>query len=439
MPEPLPPGPVDPVALGGADILEALERARHRHGDLVRLARPGGDVWLVAGPGLARAVLGERPQDFGKGPASRRSRGLPGVLGGGLLTNADEARRLQRRRLLQPAFTQQRIDALTPAVAAATAARVARWLPPERATATATSSVDVYPEMEELAAGTLQRLLFGRLLEHAGARRLRLPLATGVARAGEARAARARVDRVVREEIERRARRPMPPGVGDALGLLLAGRARGEIDDDGVLDEMATLVLAGVETTASAAAFAMALLAHSPAVQRDVVEEVDTVLQGRPPTAADLRRLPRVDAVIDEGLRLFPAIPAAPRRALRETLLGGYLVPAGTRLLVSIHVLHRHPHHWRSPARFRPERFLSGEAGTRSAFLPFGAGSHLCIGRDLARLQARLVVALAVQRARLAASEGERLGRRVAVGLTPAGGTSLVVRPRPKAGPRTAV
>lgn len=433
----LPPGPADLGALGGRDTLEAFERARARFGDLVRLARPRGEVWLVAGAGLARAVLAERPEDFGKGAPARHRRGLHAVLGTGLLTAGSEPMRLQRRRLLQPAFSRRRVDALTPAVVAESAARISRWVS-HAAGERGTARVDVYPELESLAADTLQRLLFGRVLQGAEARRLRLPLALGVGRAGEARAAREAVDAAVRREVARRARHPLPGGVQDVLGLLLAGRAAGQIDDRGVLDEMATLILAGVETTASACAFALALLARAPRVQRAVSEETDRVLQGELPTAADLRRLERLDGVLDEALRLFPPIPAAPRRALRESLLGGYLVPAGTHLLVSIHALHRHPDHWRAPATFRPERFAHLAPGARAAFLPFGAGSHVCIGRELARLQARATIALTLQRARLSAPEGETLGRQVAVGLTPAGGTRLVLRPRRSGGDRPA-
>lgn len=427
MSELLPPGPVAVASFGGADVLEGLERVRARHGDLVRLARPAGEVWLVAGPGVARAVLTERPEDFGRPGPARPGRGLHGVLGDGLLTSGSEARRLRRRRLLQPAFRRERVDALTPAVASAAAARVEGWSRGGAAT------VDVYPELEALASETLPRLLFGRVLGENG-RRLRLPLASGIAGPGRARQARARVDAVVRAEVARRQERPLPSAVEDALGLMLAGRERGEIDDQGVLDEMATLLAAGVETTASAGAFALALLARAPKAQRRVADEVDRVLQGRLPGAADLRRLPEVDAVLDEALRLFPAIPSAPRQARRDALLGGYLVPAGTRLLVSIHALHRHPGHWRAPAAFRPERFLEHPQGTRAAYLPFGAGGHLCIGRDLARLQGRLTVALTVQRMRLAALEGDRLRRRVAIGLTPDGGTRVRVRPRRGAG-----
>jgi len=431
MSELLPPGPVALRAFGGADTLEALERARGRHGDLVRIAGPRGEVWLVADPAMARAVLADRPEDFGKGAPPRPGRGLHGVLGSGLLTTGSEPQRLRRRLLLQRAFTRERVDALAPAVASATASRLARWLDGE----VPATTLDVYPELEALAAETLQRLLFGRVLEAPS--RLRLPLAMGVAGAAEARAARARVDAVVREEIARRSRLPLPGGVEDVLGLLSAGSEAGEIDERGVLDEMATLVLAGVETTASASAFALALLARSPRNQQGAAEEVDRVLQGGLPTAARLRRLPRVDAVLDEALRLFPAIPSAPRLALRDSLLGGTLVPAGTRLLVSIHVLHRHPHHWRAPAAFRPERFLDGAPGTRSAYLPFGAGGRLCIGRELARLQGRVVIASALQRLRLEPVDGERLGRRVAVGLTPERGTRLRMRARAVAGWRS--
>ncbi|MEJ2665521.1 MAG: cytochrome P450 [Deinococcales bacterium] len=426
--DPLPPGPIALAAAGGRDTLETLERVRARYGDLVRLARPGAEVWLVAGPGLARAVLAERPQDFGKGARRRGARALHAVLGGGLLTAPDDGRRLRRRRTLQPAFSRARIDALVPAASSLAADRVDRWL----RTSARAGAVDVYPELEELAARLTQRLLFGRELDSAASRALRLPLALGAVSMGRARAARAAVDAVLTSELARRAAEPMPAAVQDALGLLLGARHAGRIDDAGILDELATLTLAGIETSASAAAFALSLLARDHAVQRDVAADVARSLRDRPPTtAADLRRLPAVAAAFDESLRLFPPVPAAPRQALRDSLLGGRLVPAGTRLLVSIHTLHRHPDYWRDPAAFRPHRFLDGDGGpARAAFLPFGAGTHLCLGRELATMLGRLVIASCVQRAVLSAPEDEPLRRKLAVGLTPASGTRLTLAPR---------
>ncbi|MEJ2290202.1 MAG: cytochrome P450 [Deinococcales bacterium] len=379
---------------------------------------------------MARAVLVGRPHDFGKGAAAGDRRGLNAVLGGGLLTAPSEERWRSHRRLLQPAFRRPRIEAMTPALASSTANVVEGWLLRN----SADPWVDVMPDVEALVADGLQRLLFGRPLGRARAAQLRLPLALGVAPVREVRRARSEVDGVLRDEIERRTRDPVPAAVEDVLGLLLAARARGEIDDAGILDELATLLLAGIETTASAGAFALALLARAPRVQAAAADEVDHILQGRPPTAADLERLPRVTAAFDEALRLLPPIPAAPRRALRDTLLGEYVVPAGTRLLVSIHLLHRHARYWRDPAVFRPERFAAAPRKPVSgAFLPFGAGAHQCIGRELARLQGRLLLAMAMQRARFRAVEGDALGRRLAVGLTPSGGTRLSVLARGRA------
>ncbi len=424
MHEPLPPGPFDLAHFGGVDVLEAFERVRARHGDLVRLRRGRGELWLIGDPGLARAVLVERPHDFGKGATPGGRRGLGALLGGGLLTAPSEDRWRSHRRMLQPAFRRARIDAMAPALISSAGEVVERWLHGGGEA----EGVDVAPGIEALIADGLQRLLFGRPLERALSVRLKLPLALGIAPAPEARRARAAVDVALREELERRDHVPMPAAVEDVLGLLLDARSRGEVDDAGILDELATLLLAGVETTASAAAFALALLARAPRSQAVVAEEIDRVLQGRLPTRADLERLPHLAGAFDEALRLLPPIPAAPRRALRDTLLGGHVVPAGTRLLVSIHLVHRHARSWRDPAVFRPERFDPATDETvAGAFLPFGAGAHRCIGRELARLQGRVLLARALQQARFRPVEGDPLGWRLAVGLTPSSGTRLRV------------
>ena len=94
-------------------------------------------------------------------------------------------------------------------------------------------------------------------------------------------------------------------------------------------------------------------------------------------------RLPWTRAVVDEALRLYPPAWALSRRSNAADVIGGLHVPAGTLVIVSPWLLHRRADSWPDPLAFRPDRFLDSDAG-RSAYLPFGQGPRLCIGREFA-------------------------------------------------------
>ena len=198
-----------------------------------------------------------------------------------------------------------------------------------------------------------------------------------------------------------RATRPLADGepARDMLDLLLATR-----DDDGrtlsareVRDQVVTFIVAGHETVASALTWAWDLLATHPDAAELLRAEVDA-LDG-PPTFDDLRRLPYAAAVMDETLRLYPPAWVITRRALEDDVLAGVPVAANSLVIVSPWLVHRHESQWDRPEEFDPSRFLT-EAGERrrdvvasAAYIPFGAGPRLCIGRDMALLEGALVLA----------------------------------------------
>jgi cytochrome P450 len=127
----------------------------------------------------------------------------------------------------------------------------------------------------------------------------------------------------------------------------------------------------------------------------------------------DLARLQVARAVIDEAMRLHPPAWLITRSTTADMELGGSHVPAGSLVILSPWIVHRHPSVWDSPEEFRPDRFLStasesggrvGAPGPRSAFIPFGAGPRMCIGRDFAYAEAVLSLAMICRAVRLAPS-----------------------------------
>jgi cytochrome P450 len=205
------------------------------------------------------------------------------------------------------------------------------------------------------------------------------------------------------EIIEARLRAPTAGGKPrDLFDLLLAARdpETGEAFSRAQLrDQMATMIVAGHETTALTLFWSLYLMASSPADQERVAEEVRGV-DLSPDGAADaLAKLPYTKAVVNESLRLYPPAFALARIANGPDRLGDMDVPRGSLIVIAPWVLQRHLRLWKDPDAFNPSRFL-GDApfAHRFAYMPFGAGPRICIGAQLALTEACLVLATMIQR-----------------------------------------
>lgn len=167
-------------------------------------------------------------------------------------------------------------------------------------------------------------------------------------------------------------------------------------------DNVSTLVGAGSDTVAVALAWAIFLLSQAPHVRAAMESEVDAYLTDPVPTAATLDKLVWTRAVIEEAMRLYPPAPMIARMTCGEERLGSELFPAGTTILISPWVLHRHNLLWSDPDRFKPERFLPGrrELIPRYAYLPFGAGPRVCLGMGFAMQEAVVVLATLIKHLR---------------------------------------
>ena len=233
----------------------------------------------------------------------------------------------------------------------------------------------------------------------------------------------------------RRAETDRAPGE-DMLGLLLSAtddESADRLTDAEVADQALIFLLAGHDTTASTMACLLVELAKAPQWQETVQEEVDRVLGGRAPTAADMTDLPWTGRAVREALRLYPAAHSIGRATVQEEVLGGYRLPAGATVVVCPWTVQRSAKVWDDPHTFDPRRFdlaAAGElhGGHRYARMPFGAGPHTCVGMQLALLEAQIVLVSVMQAFRVT-TEVTRIPVRAAISMHPA--APLPARPHP--------
>jgi cytochrome P450 len=245
---------------------------------------------------------------------------------------------------------------------------------------------------------------------------------------------RAVLDEIVHGEIARRGR----AGTGqrlDLLSLLLEAR-----DEDGsalsaeeVRDQLMTLIFAGHDTSTSTLSFMLYELSRNPEPLARLQAELDRVLGGAVPTPAQLEReLPYLEMVMDETLRLYPPAWIGPRRAVRDFEFRGHTVPAGAHVNYCSWASHRLPEVFPDPEAFVPERFTRERKAAlpRGAYVPFGAGSRICIGKRFGQTEVKLVASMLVQRLRFERLPGHTMQIRQMPTLSPEGGLPMRVRSR---------
>jgi cytochrome P450 len=205
------------------------------------------------------------------------------------------------------------------------------------------------------------------------------------------------------------------------------------MSDEQLMDECLTLFGAGHETTAAVLSWAWYLLCQHREVYQKIQQEVDRVLQGRTPTYNDLAHLPYCLQVFKETMRLYP--PAAVvREALHDIEIDGYLVPKGYTLYIVPYTLHRNATYFPDPETFEPERFMPQREKQlpRHAYLPFGAGSRICIGNHFALMEGQLLLATLAQRMTFTLVPGQTIKPDTVHNLTlsPGGKMEVIVKRR---------
>ncbi|MBS1844309.1 MAG: cytochrome P450, partial [Actinobacteria bacterium] len=243
------------------------------------------------------------------------------------------------------------------------------------------------------------------------------------------------LDRIVYEEIERRRAAPESDRL-DILSLLVSARGEhGErFTDSEIRDQVMTLMFAGHDTSTSTVTFALWELAHHPDVLERLCDEQDRILAaGAPPTIDQLEKeLPYLDMVVDEVLRLYPPAWIGPRRAVRDFDWGGYQVPKGAYVNYCSWASHRLPEVFPDPEAFVPERFTRERKAAlpRGAYVPFGGGRRVCIGKRFGLIEVKLVTTMLLQRLRADALPGRTMTVRQMPTLSPLGGLKMRIGQR---------
>jgi cytochrome P450 len=227
----------------------------------------------------------------------------------------------------------------------------------------------------------------------------RTPLARAIA-------ARKRLDALVRAEIDDRRRRG-DPGRG-VLGLLLSAtdESGAPLPAGAVRDQAVTLLFAGHDTTTTTFTFLLHELGRVSSARRAVEDELDVALSGgRNPTPADLdgHALPVLERTLKETLRCYPAAWVGPRRTIRDVTLAGVPVPAEIGVQYSSWATHHLPELYPDPFRFDPDRFLPEREAAlpRGAYIPFGGGSRMCLGKRFGEYELRALATVLLTRVRL--------------------------------------
>jgi cytochrome P450 len=414
-----------------------------RLGDVAYLKIGPRRGFLITNPADVRRVLQDNARNYHKSPLYNK---LRMSIGNGLLTSEDEFW-LRQRRIAQPAFHRQRIATLAGVMADAARETAEQW-----DSIAGRSDTDIGDEMMRLTRTVVLRALLGADLgpfssgiddawtiinEFVGASFWslgftdRLPTAK-YRRFQSARAVlRGAVDHVISE------RRRRPGDDRDLLSMLMSARDEetGEtMTDEQLRVEVTTFLLAGQETTSLALTWTWYLLSQHPVAQRRLEQELDAVLDKRPPEFADLANLTYTRMVIDESMRLYPPAWGFSRQALSDDELGGFRLPRGWLAFVIPYVLHRLPAYWTDPEAFDPERFLPERSTDRPkfAYLPFGAGPRQCIGNHFALVEAQLIVATLAQRYRLHLVPGHRVEPWPLITLRPRFGMPMAIERRLK-------
>ncbi len=395
------------------DNLAFISSLRDSYGPLVEITlQPGTRTVIVQDPVLIKTMLVDLGPSLDKGRFFEK---MGQLLGDSVVTAAGQTH-VRKRRQLQPAFTHTNIARYVDIMRDEAAATVANWKSGQ--------SLDVREAMVGLSLDMLSKTVFSGSLDEATFRRLRRDLSVVMNGVGARIMLPDWVERLplpfnrrfdqareaVRATISTAVAELQTSGhdTGDMLSMLL----RAEDEETGrpltghqVCSEILTLAVAGTETTASVLSWVLYELARDPGIEERLQAELGDVLGGRPVSFDDIGRLPYLQRVINEALRLHHTGWLVTRRTTEETRIGQWTLPAGTELAYCQHALHRDPELFTDPLSFDPDRWK--DSSPPPAFLPFGAGKHKCIGDRFALTELVTAIATIVRAVRFTLAPGQ--------------------------------
>lgn len=392
--------------VGGLQVLFTMRRnalsafpERCLHEPVVRLRAAGRPLALVTAPDAIGHMMITHADDYVRLPFGRRV--LSPIAGRGLLTSEGETWR-QQRRAMAPAFTPRNVPIMSAHIMRCTEASC------ERLARSRGQPVNLLDEMQtlslEIAATSLfsmEAATFGAEVRALVSEYMRtvgrlyftdvfLPDAIPTPLRRRRADFRRRWTQLIASIIEVRRKSGTSDAPRDLFDLL--SETHGPARQDLLADEVATMIVAGHETTALTLFWMCTLLAQAPEWQSRLAEEASR----HDLSAAAGKSLPKLEvarAVVQETLRLYSPGFMAGRLAKRSHELCGVEVPKGSIVLVPFWLIHRIPQWWPNPTAFDPARFLNNADPARHTYLPFGVGRHVCIGAQLAMSEAILAIA----------------------------------------------
>ena len=425
------------------DPIPFLDQSWRTLGDIFKFDIGPRAFYVISSPEMARQVLVEGKHKYHRGRNFDGGTPLTILLGLSLLTTDGESW-LSKRRTMQPIFHRQRIVKMGDTMSGAGERMLQRWQ------ARTNHEIELSEEMKLVTLDIINRTMFsadvmgevdtvGSVVDigvHYITGRvsalLPAPMSWPTPNNRRFQKAKALLDdylyRIIRERRANFANGG--EAKGDLLDMLLEAKDEetGEgMNDEQVRNEVATIYGAGHETTALALTWTWYALAQNPEVLRKLQAEVDTVLEGRTPTMADLPKLPYTLQVFEESMRFYPPVPFTVRLAEEATELDGYPLPNGAFVMINIHNMHRHPQYWERPEEFWPDRFAAENKtkNNRAAYMPFLTGPHMCIGNNFALMEGQLLLAMMAQKYEMELLPGQRIEKEATVTMRPKYGMKM--------------
>jgi cytochrome P450 len=419
----------DPIALMGqlfARYGPVASLARGARPRLFSSYRNTEGVVFVRGPELLRQVATDNaiyhrlhltgPLTL-RGEPTRRQRALRYFAAGLFDMNEEEHKRA--RRLMLPAFHRKRVEGYRDEMVALTERMAGSWASGQ--------PQDIHHAMTELTMQIVTSTLFGvdpdstgqrigRSIQHA--MELSFNLAMTMVQLDWPGTPYSHFLDII-EQIEDEMRRIIYEkrlaggDGGDVLAMLMQARDEEDgsrLSEEDLIAHAELLFIAGHETSSNALAFTLLLLSQHPQVAADLLDELDGLLKGAPPSAAQLRDLPLLDRVVKESMRVLPPVPWNSRIAMQHDELGGQRIVPGTEILLSIYHTHHMAELYPEPERFDPARWEQNDYGI-FAYNPFSGGPHMCIGASFALMEIKLVLATLLQRYRFEFIPGSTVNR----------------------------
>jgi len=442
--------PRDVPLLRGAPVLGALlpirkdplnffVNIRRALGDVVKVNVGNDQILFVADPEIIAHVLETNHRNYIK---SRNLKRVASIFGSNvIIADGEDWRR--RRKFLRPALTREHIEELAWLVVGDVTTMIERW----RLASRQGQPINAAEEFMELTLGVIVKSLLGvdigprglmisralTVMLAASERRLwtpvNVPTSVPIPSNLALKRAIAQFDQAVYSIIAER--RQSGEGRTDILTALLSaeGDPHDPVSDVDIRDEIVGMIVAGHETTATTLSWAVEALSRHPNIDRRLRAEVQEVLQGRTPTLGDLADLKYCKMVLQETMRLRPPVWTISREALADDHVKGVRIPAGTVVMMSQFVVHRHDGYWPNPEGFDPERFASGEpdGAAKYAYFPFAGGPRKCVGQLFSMNEMLIALPMLIQNFQLSLIPGHPVEMQPMVTLRPRHGIWMLV------------